>query len=82
MLIGYCASTLTAQPGSAERTQRKWQLLELIAAGMRHPGSAGLTSDRLGDADQWYPKNIEQSAMSGDDNSNKEQPTASASAST
>lgn len=43
-----------------------------LAAGMRHPGSAGLTSDRLGDADQWYPKNIEQSAMSGDDNSNKE----------
>jgi hypothetical protein len=26
-----------------------------LEAGMRNPGSAGLTSDRLGDADKWIP---------------------------
>lgn len=26
-----------------------------LAAGMRHPGSAGLTSDRLGDESWWSP---------------------------
>ena len=26
-----------------------------LEAGYRHPGSAGLTSDRLGDADVWQP---------------------------
>ncbi|KAK1910241.1 hypothetical protein P3342_006514 [Pyrenophora teres f. teres] len=27
-----------------------------LEAGMRNPGSAGLTADRLGDADKWNPK--------------------------
>jgi hypothetical protein len=27
-----------------------------LEAGMRNPGSAGLTTDRLGDADQWVPE--------------------------
>ncbi|CAH0033871.1 unnamed protein product [Clonostachys rhizophaga] len=68
-------------PKEAERL-RMVSYQRQLAAGVRHPGSTGLTSDRLGDADQWYPRNIEQCAMSGDGNSNKEQPTASASAST
>ncbi|KAL8669340.1 MAG: hypothetical protein Q9168_006065 [Polycauliona sp. 1 TL-2023] len=28
-----------------------------LEAGYRHPGSAGTTSDRLGDADEWQPAN-------------------------
>ena len=28
-----------------------------MEAGFRHPGSAGLTSDRWGDADVWQPAN-------------------------
>ncbi|KAL8663595.1 MAG: hypothetical protein Q9202_003783 [Teloschistes flavicans] len=33
--------------------------------GMQHPGSAGLTSDRLGDADPWRPLNELKMASSG-----------------
>lgn len=27
-----------------------------LAAGMRYPGSAGLTADRVGDAPRWCPR--------------------------
>jgi hypothetical protein len=43
-------------------TPREAQRLRLVSyqkqleAGMRNPGSAGLTADRLGDADKWSPE--------------------------
>ncbi|KAH7324299.1 hypothetical protein B0I35DRAFT_387979 [Stachybotrys elegans] len=46
-------------PGEAERL-RKASYQRQLAAGMRHPGRAGLTSDRLGDAEIWTPKDAEQ----------------------
>ncbi|KAF1914595.1 hypothetical protein BDU57DRAFT_588860 [Ampelomyces quisqualis] len=40
-------------PREAERL-RKVSYQRQLEAGMRNPGSAGLTADRLGDADQWF----------------------------
>ncbi len=37
-----------------------------LEAGMRNPGSAGLTVDRFGDADKWVPKDQEAPEMSKD----------------
>jgi hypothetical protein len=39
-------------PKEAQRL-RKVSYQRQLEAGMKNPGSAGLTSDRLGDADQW-----------------------------
>ncbi|KAI0020199.1 hypothetical protein F4780DRAFT_743296 [Xylariomycetidae sp. FL0641] len=41
-------------PAEAERL-RRYSYQRQLEAGMRHPGSAGLTADRLGDADKWTP---------------------------
>ena len=45
-------------PAEAERL-RKVSYERQLAAGMRHPGSAGLTADRLGDAEAWRPPTAE-----------------------
>lgn len=34
-----------------------------LQAGMRNPGSAGLTADRFGDANPWMPKSIRESSI-------------------
>lgn len=47
-------SQLRLTPVEAERL-RKISYQKQLEAGMRHPGRAGLTSDRLGDAEKWYP---------------------------
>lgn len=39
-------------PREAERL-RKVSYSRQLEAGMNHPGSAGLTADRLGDAEKW-----------------------------
>jgi hypothetical protein len=41
-------------PREAERL-RNVSYQRQLEAGMRNPGSAGITSDRLGDADKWMP---------------------------
>ncbi|OAL05101.1 hypothetical protein IQ06DRAFT_268839 [Phaeosphaeriaceae sp. SRC1lsM3a] len=45
---------LNLTPREAERL-RKVSYQRQLEAGMRNPGSAGLTADRLGDADKWAP---------------------------
>jgi hypothetical protein len=42
-------------PREAQRL-RQISYQRQLEAGMRNPGSAGLTADRLGDADQWLPE--------------------------
>ena len=39
-------------PAESERL-RRISYERQLAAGMRHPGRAGLTVDRLGDSDEW-----------------------------
>ncbi|KAI1502353.1 hypothetical protein F5X99DRAFT_159100 [Biscogniauxia marginata] len=41
-------------PAETERLRRV-SYARQVKAGMRHPGSAGLTADRLGDAKKWTP---------------------------
>jgi hypothetical protein len=43
-------------PREAQRL-RQISYQRQLEAGMRNPGSAGLTADRLGDADAWVPEN-------------------------
>ncbi|KAH6695182.1 hypothetical protein F5X68DRAFT_272626 [Plectosphaerella plurivora] len=45
-----------------------------VKAGMRHPGSAGLTADRLGDAAKWSPRDAPD-GMEMDDTSSASLPT-------
>ena len=42
-------------PKEAQRL-RQVSYQRQLEAGMRKPGSAGLTADRLGDADEWVPE--------------------------
>ncbi|KAI1326616.1 hypothetical protein F5Y16DRAFT_374066 [Xylariaceae sp. FL0255] len=46
---------LTLTPAESERL-RQFSYERQLKAGMRNPGSAGLTSDRLGDAKRWAPQ--------------------------
>ncbi|KAI1131197.1 hypothetical protein F5Y10DRAFT_275604 [Nemania abortiva] len=46
---------LRLTPAEHERL-RNVSYYRQLAAGMKNPGSAGLTADRLGDADKWVPK--------------------------
>ena len=46
---------LTPREGNRLRNVSYQRQME---AGFRHPGSAGLTSDRWGDADVWQPANL------------------------
>jgi hypothetical protein len=41
-------------PREAQRL-RQVSYQRQLEAGMRNPGSAGLTTDRLGDTDKWVP---------------------------
>lgn len=49
-------------PRETERL-RKVSYEKQLEAGMNNPGSAGLTSDRWGDADAWVPKESESSEL-------------------
>ncbi|KAI0132356.1 hypothetical protein BJ170DRAFT_245030 [Xylariales sp. AK1849] len=44
-------------PAEAERL-RNVSYQRQIEAGMNHPGRAGLTADRLGDAEEWQPRTM------------------------
>lgn len=46
---------LRLTPREAERLRRV-SFQRQLKAGMRNPGSAGFTADRLGDAEKWEPK--------------------------
>ncbi|KAI1336963.1 hypothetical protein F5Y15DRAFT_392833 [Xylariaceae sp. FL0016] len=48
-------------PAEAERLRRV-SYQRQVEAGMAHPGSAGLTADRLGDSEKWSPPTKEASA--------------------
>lgn len=45
---------LALTPGENERL-RQVSYERQLERGMKHPGSAGLTSDRIGDAERWKP---------------------------
>ncbi|PKS12544.1 hypothetical protein jhhlp_000752 [Lomentospora prolificans] len=49
---------LRLTPAEHERL-RKISYQRQLEAGMQNPGSAGLTADRLGDSDKWYPREQE-----------------------
>ena len=49
-------------PREAERL-RQVSYERQLKAGYKHPGSAGLTSDRWGDAEPWKPKTVEHVAV-------------------
>ena len=42
-------------PAEAERL-RNVSYQRQLEAGMKHPGRAGLTADRIGDSPQWVPQ--------------------------
>lgn len=62
-------------PAEAERL-RNVSYQRQVEAGMKHPGRAGLTADRLGDAKIWEPKQDDKRAdLSGDSESHLQRPS-------
>ncbi|KAH8892715.1 hypothetical protein GQ53DRAFT_860771 [Thozetella sp. PMI_491] len=53
---------LNLTPAETERL-RKVSYQRQLEAGMKNPGSAGLTTDRLGDAPRWTPKEMDMEMM-------------------
>ena len=63
---------LALTPAEGERL-RQVSYERQLERGFSHPGSAGLTSDRLGDAEKWEPRQQKDvKAQAGDDTSDSE----------
>jgi hypothetical protein len=53
---------LNLTPREAERL-RNVSYQRQLEAGMKNPGSAGLTVDRFGDSEPWVPQSLKQKSV-------------------